>query len=74
MTPDCHPDREPESMLTKAVRVSVTEAAILQGFPADHPWQGTKTKQYQQVGNAIPPPLARALADVVLGDGERGDV
>lgn len=51
---------------TRAFRVSVQEAAILQTFPAGYLWQGTKTQQYQQVGNAIPPLLARAILRQVL--------
>lgn len=45
----------------ESVRVSVREAGVLQGFPPDYPWQGTKGAQYRQVGDAVPPPLAAAI-------------
>ena len=48
------------------VRVSVSEAATLQGFPPDYPWQGNKTSQHQQIGDAIPPPLAAAILRQVI--------
>lgn len=51
----------------KAVRVTENEAAILQGFPPDYPWQGTRTARYRQIGDAIPPPLARAILEGLIG-------
>jgi DNA (cytosine-5)-methyltransferase 1 len=49
-----------------AIRVSIQEAAVLQTFPSDYPFQGTRTKQFLQVGNAIPCRLAQRLLESVL--------
>lgn len=42
--------------------VSIREAARLQTFPDSFIFCGTKDSQYQQVGNAVPPILAKAIA------------
>ncbi len=42
------------------------EAARLMGFPDDFPFRGSKIEIARQIGNAVPPPLAEAIAKVVV--------
>lgn len=38
------------------------EGALLQGFPPEHRWVGSKTSIVRQIGNAVPIPLGAAIA------------
>lgn len=44
-------------------RLTVRMVARLQGFPDEWEFSGGKTAAYRQVGNAFPPPFARAVAE-----------
>lgn len=43
-------------------RISVQEAAAIQSFPQDMPWHGSQSSRYRQIGNAVPPKMAFAVA------------
>ena len=42
-------------------RLTLKMAALIQGFPKEWKFAGKKTPAYRQVGNAFPPPVAKAI-------------
>lgn len=48
-----------------ARRLTVEECALLQGFPPGHAFHGTRGSKSRQVGNAVPPTLARVVGEAI---------
>ncbi|GHD79542.1 DNA cytosine methyltransferase [Streptomyces goshikiensis] len=58
---------DPGNAVPEPIRITATEAGVLQSFPADYPWQGNKGQTFSQIGNAVPPRLAAHLLAPHLG-------
>jgi DNA (cytosine-5)-methyltransferase 1 len=59
-----HPQWEKEGVRVNRA-LTLAEGALLQGFDDQHVWCGSKVGIARQIGNAVPPPLAEALAKQV---------
>lgn len=58
-------DAAPEADFIGMPRLTTRMAARIQGFPDDWVFSGKKTAAYRQIGNAFPPPVARAVAEQI---------
>ncbi|NWH07331.1 MAG: DNA cytosine methyltransferase [Alphaproteobacteria bacterium] len=58
-------DEPPAADFVGMPRLTVPMVARIQGFPDDWRFTGRKTAAYRQVGNAFPPPVARAVGENV---------
>jgi DNA (cytosine-5)-methyltransferase 1 len=56
----------PERDFVGMPRLTVAMVARIQGFPDDWQFVGRKTHAYRQVGNAFPPPVARAVSSRLM--------
>ncbi len=45
--------------------LTYNECGEIQGFPKNYPWQGSVKDKITQIGNAVPPPLATTLANLL---------
>ncbi|MFJ9849519.1 DNA cytosine methyltransferase [Streptomyces sp. NPDC101150] len=56
---------EREFLRPEGPMLTVQQAALIQSFPTDWKFEGGKTAQYRQVGNAFPPPVAEAVGRAI---------
>lgn len=59
-------DLPPAANFTGMPRLTLQMTALIQGFPSTWKFAGKKTPAYRQVGNAFPPPVAKAVGKSII--------
>jgi len=67
-------DEPPQAGFVGKPRLTVKMAMLIQGFPVEWEITGRKTSAYRQVGNAFPPPVAKAIGKAIFHAIKSGEV
>ncbi|MDH6356121.1 DNA (cytosine-5)-methyltransferase 1 [Dysgonomonas sp. PH5-45] len=59
-------DQPPNCDFEGNPRLTIAMTALVQGFPKEWKFTGKKTPAYRQVGNAFPPPVAKAVGKSII--------
>jgi DNA (cytosine-5)-methyltransferase 1 len=59
-------DKPPINGFSAMPKLTLQMAALVQGFPKEWQFAGKKTPAYRQVGNAFPPPVAKAIGQSLI--------
>lgn len=62
-----------QSAPSRLRRLTIKEAALIQTFPEDYIFEGSKSSVYRQIGNAVPCELAEVVAKVVVKELQSSD-
>lgn len=60
--------------VSDGAQLTASQAGLLTGFPADYPWQGSRSKQFLQAADVVSPPVAAAVIGAALGIDWQGPV
>lgn len=59
-------DKPPVNGFSAMPKLTLQMTALVQGFPRNWKFAGKKTPAYRQVGNAFPPPVAKAIGESII--------
>jgi DNA (cytosine-5)-methyltransferase 1 len=63
--------RATSNSFAEVTRMNASDAGLIQSYPKDFNWRGTKTAIYLQIGNAVPPRMAKAVLESLITHNEK---